>query len=801
MSRTIVCWTGPGSSTADHINKVLLSFDEKPQVRYQLFDGATLYQPKPDEVVLGFGKGVFDLLRDNGIIAKKFKTVESVRGKLFAVPGGALDGGQYMLTFHPALMKVDAEKGEEIAWDFRLAERFARTGGLKPEVGKYRWVTDFSELIAKIEAKYAETGKPVDVAGDSETVGKHPYNGDKIVCVGFTDCAGFADCLHFDDVQTEEHAKKVIADLTFLLTSPKIKMRGANFKFDMMWFGEVLKIECTNLAFDTLLAGSLVNENRSNSLNWHAKVYTTMGGYDDEFNDKYDKGRMDLVPKEDMLPYLGGDVDAVFRCADKIRQELMSVVPLMNLYINTVLPASHMFGRLERTGLLADPKRFEALRVKLEGQDGNGGYLADLDKKALALLPARIRYKYADNLSMSRPELLKDYFFSPLGLNLKPRMVTPAKGEPSTSKVHLSMFYDVPEAKQMVEIMAHRGAASKVLSTYVKGFLTYLRPDSRFHASYMLFKGQMYEDDNDDSGTNTGRLSAKDPAEQTIPKHWRDKSAPNWAKEIRYCYPAPPGQVIFSTDASQGELKIAACLAEEETMLAAYLEGLDLHAVTGSAMAGVPYNVFAQWGADPNDKVGQEKFDLGRYKAKAANFGLLYTMQAAGFVRYAWANFKMILTIEQAQDIIDRFFAKYPKLLDWHKKYKQLGRRDGYVVSPLGRVRHLPLINSKDWKVQGKSERQAINSPVQGTLSDITCMAMTEIDRCIPEAQMCAMIHDAALGYCPEDKAEEIGKRVVEIASNLPLKNKFGWDHQLKFNFDLEYGPDMGSMTKVKLAA
>src|SRR5262245_30359548 len=124
MSRAIVVWAGAKSNASGVVTKVLQSFDDKPEVRYHPFDGVTVYQAKADEVVLGFGKDVFELLRNYGLIAKKFKTVDSVRGKVFAGNG---QGGQYMLTYHPALMKVDEEKGEEIAWDFRLAERYART--------------------------------------------------------------------------------------------------------------------------------------------------------------------------------------------------------------------------------------------------------------------------------------------------------------------------------------------------------------------------------------------------------------------------------------------------------------------------------------------------------------------------------------------------------------------------------------------------------------------------------------------------------------------------------------------------
>jgi len=736
------------------------------------------------------GKDLLDTLAAAGITPKK-RTVDSVRGKAFK----ASSGGEYLVTYSPAMTAIDSAKTDEIAWDIRLAERLVRTGQLKPETGTYRWVQDFSELVSAIECTYAKTGKPVTVGGDTETLGLQPYDGAPLVAVGFTDRARFADCLHLHDIQTEAQAIKVIETLQFLLTSPKVKMVGANFKFDMMWFGVRLQVECTNFAFDTLLAGSLLDENRSNSLNNHAKIYTTMGGYDDAFNDKYDKSRMDLVPKADMLEYLGGDVDAVFRSATKIREELLAVPALANFYINLLHPAALTFGRMERRGILGSPERFEALRVELEGQDGKGGALGALDEKAISLLPARIRMKYADDLSMNRGALLKDYFFSPLGLNLKPLVVTPKTGEPSTSKTHLSMFYDRPEAKMMVETMAARGSASKVLTTYVKGFLKHLRSDGYFHPSYMLFAGKLFDNDNDDSGTNTGRTSAKDPAIQTVPKRGE------WAKKLRQCFPAPPGMAYWSTDCMQGELKIAACLSNEENMLAAYLAGLDLHAVTGASMMDMEYEEFMLLSDDVNNKEQMGIFELGRYRAKAANFGLLYEMQAAGFVRYAWATFKMILTLDQAQDIIDKFFTKYPGLLDWHAAYKSMAKRDGYICNPFGRVRHLPLIHSSEWHVAGKAQRQAINAPVQSSLSEITCWALTNIDKYVGQAQAVAMIHDAGLGYAPEDQIEEVGRRIVEVASTLPIKETFGWDHQLQFTFDLEIGPDMGSMTKVKIAA
>jgi DNA polymerase I-like protein with 3'-5' exonuclease and polymerase domains len=791
MSKTIVFWIcQPLADCEMLIRNTLLAFEVPPPHRIARFTGG-LIQPTPDELVLAMGQPMIEAMAAAGIVPKK-RTIDSLRGRIHR----SADGGEYLLTFHPSARRVDSEKPQEIGWDIRLADRYARTGSLAPEIGHYRWVDDFSDLIQSIEQRYAATGRPVDVAGDSETLSLHPYDGAPIVAYGFTILAGFADCVYVKDITTEAHAKRLIGQTRWILTSPKVKMKGANFKYDMMWFGERLKIECTNFAFDTLLAGSLVNENRSNSLGWHAKLYTPLGGYDDAFNAKHDKARMDLVPRDDLLAYLGGDIDAVFRTADAIRQELLSVPALTNFYLTIRHPSALTFGRLERNGLLASRERFRALQVELEGPHGNGGLLAELDRKALALLPAKLRFKYADDLNINRPALLKDYFFTPMGLNLKPRIITPGKGEPSTARTHLAMFFDVPEAREMVQTLAHRRTAAKVLSTYVKGFLKHLRPDDRFHASYMLFVGTLFDDDDEVSGARTNRTSAKDPPIQTVPKHWKDKSGPNWPKKLRQCFPAPPGHVMWSTDAAQGELKIAACLAGEQTMIRAYRAGMDLHALTGSAMLDMTYDAFMEL-----KETDPEQFDLGRFKAKASNFGMLYLVSAKGFVRYAWEQYRMVLTEAQAQAMIDKFFARYPGLTKWHERSRKAAHRDGYVMSPLGVVRHLPLIHSKEWQIASKAERQAVNSPVQSTLSNLTEWALVEIEKHVPEAPLCAMIHDSGMGYCPEDKVEELGKRIVEVASTLPIEQKFGWKPQLKFNFDFEYGPDMGSMTKMKVAA
>jgi hypothetical protein len=236
----------------------------------------------------------------------------------------------------------------------------------------------------------------------------------------------------------------------------------------------------------------------------------------------------------------------------------------------------------------------------------------------------------------------------------------------------------------------------------VDGFLKHLRPDGRLHPTYFLAHGEYDSHDDDDSGTVTGRLSAKDPAFQTLPK----KTV--WAKKIRSCFIAPPGKVALSLDYRQGELKVVACVAKEKTMLTAYEKGLDLHAVTGAKLGGVPLEEFLSW-KDSADPKTVALFDKYRGSAKPANFGLLYGMGVEGFQAYAWAMYGLKLTYEDAESMRNAFFELYPGLTGYHDMQRQTVRISEAVRSPLGRIRHLPMIRSWDRAIKSKAERQAIN--------------------------------------------------------------------------------------------
>ena len=738
-----------------------------------------LYMPNDGGLVMALGAGPVQTLKDSGAIPKN-RTVESLRGSLYPV-GTA----NYMVSYSPNIIAVDASKPSVLAWDAQLALRYLHTGKLEPELGSYEWVTSFKYTRAYIEQKYEETGKPVDVSLDLETMGLWPWYPDKkIVTVQISPEVGCTDMTYMMDPIWKNKAElnRLIQEITWILTSPKVSLKGANLKFDLVWLLHKWGIKCTNFKMDTLLVGSLLNENRSNSLNMHTKEYTSIGGYDDHFNKKYDKGHMEEVPKHELTAYAGGDTDACLRVSIAMRKELQHERGLQRFYVKLLHPAARAFESIEERGVYVDQDKYAVLRKDLEART------KEVERECFQMMPRRLRIKYADNLSLSRPVVLKDYLFSPMGLNLKPKMVSEKTGQPSTSKDHLTLFEDDPEAKAFMELYFEWTGIQKTLGTYVDGFLSHLRPDGRFHPTYMLFNGSMFGGVGDSSGTVTGRTAAKNPAMQTLPKHTK------WAKRLRECFPAPPGKLFWQADYSQGELKITACVANEPTMLQAYLASRDLHCVTGAGFVDMEYDEFVA-----RYKSGDPEMAAYRSQAKPANFGLLYGMSATGYKEFARTAYGVILTQAEAEEQWESFFSTYYRLQPWHGEYKSMARQYGYVVSPLGRIRHLPLITASDGAVRSHAERQAVNSPIQSCLSDMCLWSIAELEERYGqggELEIIGMTHDSIYGYAPEDTAVEWTQTVMDVMGNLDLE-LFDWKPQLQFNADGEVGTCMATLQEL----
>lgn len=737
------------------------------------------------DVLLACGAKALTVLMGLGLVPKN-RTVTSLRDR--AIPGS---NGSVFVTFDPTIVNKDYARLPEIQWDTALAIRQHQTGSTKPPIGVYRYVESLHDLIQKVDALFEATGKPVVVAADLETKGLDEYNPEAwIIACSFTIESGKSDVLYFDegeapfqppvweDIEEVSYWEALWMQLHWMFTSTKISLRGANFKYDSRWIYRKWGIDVTNLKMDTFLVGSLLDENRSNSLKLHAKVYTKMGGYEDDMKQELAKlgltmGQLDKLPKNKLLPYVGGDTDATYQVGDVQRKLLVKDHKLVTFYTKLLHPSSKVFEKMERVGVCLDLPYYHELQAELQTE------IARLDVAMKKLIPRRLAIKYQDNFSLSRPALMREFLFSPMGLNLKPTHFTAKAGEPSTAIDHLLSFDKVPEAVEFVSLLKDSNSASKTQSTFVIGFLKHLRSDGRFHASYRLGRGG-FDGGNKDEGTVTGRTSCTEPALQTVPKHTK------WTKKLRRAMVPPPGMTILQLDYSQGELKIAACLANEPTMLAAYKRGDDLHAITAARLNGYEMSDFLLLPDDIRDEL--------RSGGKAGNFGLIYGMGATGYQQYAFTSYGVSISDHEAVTQRLAFFELYNRLQPWHNEYKKLAKLWGEVRSPLGRTRHLPLITSQDQEARAQAERQAVNSPVQSCLSDMMQLAMVLIDREYGnQVQMFMMTHDSCAFYVPIDEVTIWAKRFKHIMDNLPLKQMFGWDHQLQFTTDAECcvpGPD-----------
>lgn len=725
------------------------------------------------DVVLLMGREAFQMLLPPGV--PKTASMTTLRQT-----STVWNGAKVFFTFAPGAIGVDPEYANLFRWDLNRAMRWFHRGSDSARLGEYKLVPDLTEFIQEVKALHEKSKAPVAVAWDLETMGLFPeYPSKKIVCSSWCHTPGTAVvCYHLG----APDLSKVLHQVHWLLNTDIVKSWAANGKFDARWMLKKHNLIVTNSTFDITLAASLVNENRSNSLNNLVKVYDEdLGGYDDEFNKTIDKSRMELVEPETMLPYSAGDADGTMRVGLKVLDEIKNDSRLVRFYKTILHPAAAAFVRVEDRGILVDKAHFAGVREKVVAS------IAADEAKILELLGPRIRAKFADDLNIGRADVLISYFFTPMGLNLKPLEFTDKKGLPSTSIKHLQKFAANDAAAAMVSCLRSRAGAHKTLTTYIDGFLSHLRPDGRFHPSYMLHHGDY--GDSGEAGTVTGRTSAKDPAIQTLPK----KTV--WAKHLRKAFKAPPGYVMFEADYKQGELKIAACLANEANMLEAYASNGDLHTLTASGLAGKSLDSFKAM-----KKTHPDDYARIRGYAKAVNFGFLYGMGAEGFQTYALDSYGLALTLGQCEEYRRNFLeVLYPGLPVWHDRLRHRIKTDGLIRSPLGRVRHLPMAKSGNRELVARAERQGVNAPVQSTLSDLTLWAVSELEAGSASTgiEIAAMIHDAIVGYYPEDRPES-WRLIRDTMETLPITEVFGWEHQIPFTVEVSTGPDLASLVEME---
>ena len=428
-----------------------------------------------------------------------------------------------------------------------------------------------------------------------------------------------------------------------------------------------------------------------------------------------------------IVPYLSCDVRYTWELYQYFYQNMSE--QSMKIYKKLLRPAYRAYRDIERNGLYLDLSALETVRKKYNQEE------KQLLKKLVS---------YHDINWNSSAQVANALF----KLDKMPVIAKTDKGAPSTAAnvlKELSMQgYEIPKL-----LMAYKDA-----STRNKMFLNRWGDDcyeSRIHPSFNL------------TNVVSGRTSCNNPNLQQVPR----------TKDIRGLFSGAPGMVLFEADYSQLELRIAAHYANEKTMLHIYQNNGDIHTETAKLFTN-----------------GREPTKEERGKAKAVNFGFLYGMQAKKFVQYALNSYGQVFTPQEAAHIRDLFFAKYSRLLPWHKEQEDLCEMQGGISNMFGRFRRLPLIYSSNKWERASAARRAINTPVQGSGSDLLISAVTQINKELKGiAWIGATVHDSIIGECRVEDKDYVDGTIRRIMKHPKVLDDFGVKLRVPLDVDIGWGP------------
>jgi DNA polymerase-1 len=423
--------------------------------------------------------------------------------------------------------------------------------------------------------------------------------------------------------------------------------------------------------------------------------------------------------KEEILTYT--DTKTLTAAWDSIQKELEKK-ELKRLFEEIERPLIPVVAKMENTGVAIDTAYLEDLKTEYETR------LTDVRQKIYDLA--------GQEFNINSPKQLREVMFQDIEIPTSGLAKT-STGNISTSESELKKLEDDHEIA--TQVLAYRGV-QKLLSTYIDVLLERTRDDGRLYAEFIQ------------SGTTTGRMSAKNPNLQNIPVRSED------GKKIRGAFVAADGYKLAALDYSQIELRIAAWLSGDERLTEVFREDKDVHATTAASLF-----------AKPKDAVTKNE----RSKAKVINYGILYGMG----VNALRSNLGDDTTKEQARQYLDDYLDTYEGLAEFMETKKQAVRNQGYTTTYFGRRRYFPEIySSRSW-VQARAEREAINAPIQGTQADIIKKAMVAIADDITDdeaVRMLMQVHDELVFEIKEGEIETVVKKIADKMETVLPKEETG---------------------------
>ncbi|MDO5481745.1 MAG: DNA polymerase I [Bacteroidaceae bacterium] len=522
-------------------------------------------------------------------------------------------------------------------------------------------------------------------------------------------------------------ALKIVNKFKALYESSHILKIGQNIKYDLMVLANY-GIHLDGKMFDTMIAHYIIAPELRHNMDYLAEVYLQYKTiHIDELigSGKKQRSMHELTPQE-IYEYASEDADVTLKLKHILEKELQEK-GLFKLFDEIEMPLVPVLARMEMNGARIDKEALnETSRIFTQKMD---------------TIEQEIHEIAGQKLNVSSPKQIGELLFDQLKIDSKPKKTK--TGQYVTDEATL---LTLKSKHPIVEkILDYRGY-KKLLSTYIDSLPQLVNPRTgHIHTSY------------NQAVTSTGRLSSSNPNLQNIPI--RDENG----KEVRKAFIPDEGELFFSADYSQIELRLMAHLSQDKNMVEDFNSGHDIHQATAAKIFKV----------DIHDVTS----DMRR-KAKTANFGIIYGISAFGLAE------RMEVSRSEARQLIDEYFATYPGVKEYMEKSIEKARKQGHTETLLGRRCQLPDINSRNAVVRGYAERNAINAPIQGTAADIIKVAMINIDRRIRtenlRSKMILQVHDELnFSVVPEEK-EALQSLVISEMENaiklsVPLCADCGW--------------------------
>jgi len=703
------------------------------------------------------------------------------RGKTYEHPAGPV----IFPTISPSMVTRNPKYIEGFLGDLRYFSNLVR--GVEADQDPWhlpyddQWTNVYTKKQLKAMAESIATADAISY--DIETTGASEFEKDAaIVSLSVTTMHGeephvWTLPLFHPESPFRGIWREIIERLAKYFYRPKYRI-AHNAKFDTRW---LVHFGMPNLlpTFDTIIATSLLDENRQKGLKPLAQQLLQADPWGIDTKDLL------TTPLDEVLDYNGLDTWHTLRLWRLFRVQLVKQPRLAKLMLHLMMPAVQELVYVERRGVYVDQSKLVDNWAKVQGtlagiESQLSEHIPDPDE-----VPDRLKHKKTGEIKVNfnASNFLRWWLFEYLELPVLKRGKTKDDGRPGdpscAEDIMAALVLSNPETP-VPKLMVDRVEWNKYDTAFFAPYHDQLQasPDGRIRSTFKPW------------GTVTGRLSSgKEDQEKITGKAQRRgvnlQQVPR-NKLVRGVFGAAPGWAFVEADYSQIELRIAAFLAREQTMLHLYATGQDIHMATAMRMTGKPAHLVT-----PEE----------RKKAKAVNFGFLYGMGWAKFIHTAFANYELIVSEEESRAFRKSFFDQFPDLLPWHGRQRKLASTYKRVETLMGRIRHLPDIDSANADVRAEAERQAINSPVQGFASDMALLSLVHTARLFRsegiEAYPIGAVHDAVNFEIRIDDLPRALPLIKRTMENLPLEKLFGINLTVPIVADLKVGSHWGGATEI----